>query len=178
MTELSTLHQTTDLISWSLQALLECLSPNSAPPMAEEPTLPAVAPTPAAPVTLQLQIPHSALPNAYDGAHSGRERFLQSCLIYIHLSRDTFDSDILKIAWVLLYMKTGCASTYALQAFCCSRGVGSFPNWAAFEKDFHAEFFLLDPAKMAALMLHDGKQYRQGKCTLEEYIDSFQALVK
>ncbi|KAG5349579.1 hypothetical protein C0989_002977, partial [Termitomyces sp. Mn162] len=79
---------TMDLISQSLQALLKCLSPNSTPPTAEEPALPAMAPAPAAPVTLWPQIPHPALPDAYNGAHSGGEQFLQSCLTYIHLSRD------------------------------------------------------------------------------------------
>ncbi|KAG5335559.1 hypothetical protein C0989_001011 [Termitomyces sp. Mn162] len=103
-----------NLISQSLQALLECLSPNSTPPVAEVLALPATAPTLVAPVTLWLQIPHSALPNAYNSACSGREQFLQSCLTYIYLSRDAFDSDALKIAWVLLYMKIRCASTYAL----------------------------------------------------------------
>ncbi|KAG5732574.1 hypothetical protein E4T56_gene16846 [Termitomyces sp. T112] len=58
--------QTTDLISQSPQALLECLSPNSAPPAAEEPDPLATAPTSVAPVTLQLQIPCPALPDAYD----------------------------------------------------------------------------------------------------------------
>ncbi|KAG5337129.1 hypothetical protein C0989_010593 [Termitomyces sp. Mn162] len=167
-----------DLISQSLQALLEHLSPNSAPPTAEEPTLPAMAPAPAAPLTLQPQIPCPALPDAYDGARFGGEQFLQFCLTYIHFSRDAFDSDALKIVWVLSYIKTGCASTYALQVFHHSGGMRSFLDWAAFEKDFCMEFFLLDPTKMAALMLHDREQYGQGKHTLDEYIDLFQALVK
>ncbi|KAG5350869.1 hypothetical protein C0989_008949 [Termitomyces sp. Mn162] len=40
------------------------------------------------------------------------------------------------------------------------------------------EFFLLDPAKTAALMLCDREQYGQGKHILDEYINSFQALVE
>ncbi|KAG6899886.1 hypothetical protein C0995_004762 [Termitomyces sp. Mi166 len=150
-TELSTLHQTTDFISQSLQALLERLSPNSDPPAAVEPAPPATAPAPGAPGTLRPQIPHPALPDAYNGARSGGEPFLQSCLTYIHFSRDAFDSDTLKIAWMLSYMKTEHASTYALWVFCCSG----------------------DPAKTAALMLHDWEQYGQGKRTLDEYIDLF-----
>ncbi|KAG5349146.1 hypothetical protein C0989_005609 [Termitomyces sp. Mn162] len=146
--------------------------------MAAEPALPATAPMPMALVTLQPQIPCPVLPDAYDSAHSGKKQFLQSCLTYIHLSRDAFDSDILKIAWVLSYMKTRCASTYALQVFYHPGGVGSFPNWAAFEKNFHVEFFLLDSAKTVALMLQDREQYRQGKHILDEYIDLFQTLVK
>ncbi|KAG5728483.1 hypothetical protein E4T56_gene19562 [Termitomyces sp. T112] len=150
-TELSTLQQTMDLISQSLQALLECLTPNSATPAAVEPAPPTAAPVPTVPVTLRPWIPCLALPDAYDGARS---------------------------AWVLSYMKTRHASTYALQVFRHPKGVGSFHNWAAFEKDFHVEFFPLDPAKTAALVLHDREQYGQGKRTLDEYIDSFQALVE
>ncbi|KAG5349119.1 hypothetical protein C0989_005783 [Termitomyces sp. Mn162] len=159
MTELSTLCQTINLIFQSLQALLECLNTSSAPPMAVDASPPATAPVPAALVTLQPQIPCPVLLDTYDGACSGGEQFLQSCLTYIHLSRDTVDSNALKIAWVLSYMKTGCASTYALQVFCHCGGVGSFLDWTAFEKDFHMEFFPLDPAKMAALMLCNREQY-------------------
>ncbi|KAG6863290.1 hypothetical protein C0993_012187 [Termitomyces sp. T159_Od127] len=114
----------------------------------------------------------------YDGDRTSRERFLQSCLTYIHLSGDAFDFDVLKIAWVLSYMKAGWASTYALRVLWRSRGVESFTDWAAFEKNFWAEFFPIDPAKSAALVLRNREQYGQGKRTLDEYIDSFWALVE
>ncbi|KAG6871591.1 hypothetical protein C0993_003081 [Termitomyces sp. T159_Od127] len=165
-TELSTLRQTTDHISQSLQALLECLSPCTAPPPVAEPSpaalaVPAAAPgVPAGP---WVQLPRPALPDTYDGDRTSEERFLQFCLTYIHLSRDAFDSDTLKIAWVLFYMKAGQASTYALRVLRCPGGVGSFTDWAAFEKDFRAEFFPIDPAKSAALALRNREQYGQGK---------------
>ncbi|KAG5350095.1 hypothetical protein C0989_000200 [Termitomyces sp. Mn162] len=146
--------------------------------MAAELAPPTSAPIFAAPVTFQPWIQCPVLPDTYGSTYSSREQFLQSCLTYIHLSRDTFNSNMLKIAWVLSYMKTRCASTYALQVFHHPRGVGSFPDWATFEKDFCAEFFLLDPAKTVTLMLYDREQYGQGKCTLDEYIDLFWALVK
>ncbi|KAG6892486.1 hypothetical protein C0993_003719, partial [Termitomyces sp. T159_Od127] len=73
-------------------------------------------------------------------------------------------------------MKAGRASTYALHVLQRPGGVGSFTDWAAFEKDFQAEFFPIDPAKSATLALHNREQYRQGKQTLDKYIDSFQAL--
>ncbi|KAG5335015.1 hypothetical protein C0989_002495 [Termitomyces sp. Mn162] len=98
MTKLSTLHKTTDLISQLLQALLECLPPISAPPLAAKPAPTTSAPISMALVTLWPQIPHPTLPDAYDGVHSGGECFLQFCLTYIHLSRDAFNSDMLKIA--------------------------------------------------------------------------------
>ncbi|KAG6875150.1 hypothetical protein C0993_010577, partial [Termitomyces sp. T159_Od127] len=49
---------------------------------------------------------------------------------------------------------------------------------ATFEKDFQAEFFPIDPAKSATLALCNREQYGQEKRTLDEYIDSFQALVE
>ncbi|KAG5350313.1 hypothetical protein C0989_011635 [Termitomyces sp. Mn162] len=171
--KLSTFHQTTGLISQSLQALLKCLLSTSTPPLVMKPTPTASVSISIAPVTLQLWIPHPTLPDAYNGAHSSRKHFLQSCLTYIYLSRDAFDFNVLKIAWLLSYMKVRCASTHALQVFYCPGGVESFLNWAAFEKDFQAEFFPLDPTKTAALMLHDQEQYRQGKQTLDKYINSF-----
>ncbi|KAG6881182.1 hypothetical protein C0993_002494 [Termitomyces sp. T159_Od127] len=75
-------------------------------------------------------------------------------------------------------MKARWASTYALRILWRLGGVGSFTDWAAFKKDFQAEFFSIDPAKSAALALHNREQYGQGKQTLDEYIDSFQALVE
>ncbi|KAG6872291.1 hypothetical protein C0993_002253, partial [Termitomyces sp. T159_Od127] len=50
--ELSTLHQTTDHISQSLQALLEHLPPIIAPPPVAEPSLEALAVSPIAPAAL------------------------------------------------------------------------------------------------------------------------------
>ncbi|KAG6895434.1 hypothetical protein C0992_001258 [Termitomyces sp. T32_za158] len=66
--ELSTLHQTTKTISDSLQALLKCLP---AAPAASPPSLtlalrfPAARPAP--PAQRHANIPHPALPDAYDG---------------------------------------------------------------------------------------------------------------
>ncbi|KAG6877221.1 hypothetical protein C0993_009364, partial [Termitomyces sp. T159_Od127] len=102
--KLSTLCQTTDHISQSLQALLEHLPPITTPPPVAE--LPLAAPAgplvaPAAPAGPWVQIPHLALLDTYDGDRTSGECFLQPCLTYIHLSKDAFDSDTLKIAWVL-----------------------------------------------------------------------------
>ncbi|KAG6870647.1 hypothetical protein C0993_004281, partial [Termitomyces sp. T159_Od127] len=73
-------------------------------------------------------------------------------------------------------MKAGQASTYALRVLQCLGGVGSFTDWATFEKDFWAEFFPIDPAKSTALALHNKEQYGQEKQTLDKYIDFFRAL--
>ncbi|KAG6874718.1 hypothetical protein C0993_012506 [Termitomyces sp. T159_Od127] len=155
-TKLSTLCQTTDHISQSLQALLERLPPCTAPPPMAEPSLVASAVPAAAPGASAgpwMQLPCPALLDTYNGDCTSGKHFLQFCLTYIHLSRDAFDSDVLKIAWVLFYMKAEWASTYALHILQHPGGVGSFTDWAAFEKDFQAEFFLIDPAKPAALAL-------------------------
>ncbi|KAG6898516.1 hypothetical protein C0993_006291 [Termitomyces sp. T159_Od127] len=41
-----------------------------------------------------------------------------------------------------------------------------------------AEFFPIDPAKSATLALHNREQYGRGRWMLDEYIDSFWALVE
>ncbi|KAG6875807.1 hypothetical protein C0993_007362, partial [Termitomyces sp. T159_Od127] len=139
-------------------ALLEHLPPITTPPSAAESSLAAsaVQVAPAALAGHWAQIP---------------------CLALLDI-RDAFDSDTLKIAWVLSYMKAGQASTYTLHVLQRPGGVGSFTDWATFEKDFWAEFFPIDPTKSAALALHNREQYGQGKQMLDEYINSFQALVK
>ncbi|KAG6897907.1 hypothetical protein C0993_007240 [Termitomyces sp. T159_Od127] len=93
-TELSTLCQTTNRISHSLQALLACLPPIFAPPLVAEPSSAYLAVLPVALAALagpQAQIPHLALSDMYDSDCTCREHFLQFCLTYIHLSRDAFD---------------------------------------------------------------------------------------
>ncbi|KAG6896582.1 hypothetical protein C0993_008245 [Termitomyces sp. T159_Od127] len=165
MTKLSTLCQTTDHISQFLQALLERLLPCTAPPPVAEPSLAAPAVSAAAPGVLAgpwVQLP-LALSDTYNGDHTSGEHFLQSCLTYIHLSGDAFDSDVLKIAWMLSYMKARRASTYILHILWRPRGVESFTDWAAFERNLQAEFFPIDPAKFAALALRNREQYGQGK---------------
>ncbi|KAG6876308.1 hypothetical protein C0993_004128 [Termitomyces sp. T159_Od127] len=51
--------------------------------------------------------------------------------------------------------------------------VESFTDWAALEKDFQAEFFPINPAKSAALVLHNKEQYEQRKRTFNKHIGSF-----
>ncbi|KNZ77052.1 hypothetical protein J132_07465 [Termitomyces sp. J132] len=135
MAELTGLRQTTEAVSLSLQALLECLplaptTPTTPPAGAEQfvsaPSSGFLAPAAAEQFVsasgLGLPAPHSklpcpALPDVYDGDHKAGECFFQSCITYIQLSSEAFTSDALKIASVLSYMKAGQASTYALRIF-------------------------------------------------------------
>ncbi|KAG5348530.1 hypothetical protein C0989_010123, partial [Termitomyces sp. Mn162] len=130
--ELTGLHQTTEAVSLSLQALLECLplaptTPLMPPADAEQfvsaPSsgllAPAAAEQFASASGLGLSAPCSklpcpALPDVYNGDCKAGEHFLQSCITYIQLSGEAFTLDALKITWVLSYMKAGQASTYAL----------------------------------------------------------------
>ena len=47
-----------------------------------------------------------------------------------------------------------------------------------FEQGFQDKFFPQNPAKTATLVLRDRNQYRQGKRSLDKYINSFCALVE
>ncbi|KAG5349678.1 hypothetical protein C0989_002411, partial [Termitomyces sp. Mn162] len=125
MAELTGLHQTTEAVSLSLQALLEHLplaptTPLMPPADAEQfvsaPSSGLLAPAAAeqfasasglglsAPCS---KLPHPALPDVYNGDCKAGECFFQSCITYIQLSGEAFTSDALKIAWVLSYMKAG-----------------------------------------------------------------------
>ncbi|KAG6894649.1 hypothetical protein C0992_005246 [Termitomyces sp. T32_za158] len=75
-------------------------------------------------------------------------------------------------------MKSERAATYAMRVFQCPRGVTGFADWAAFEQEFRDKFFPQNPAKTAALALRDKDQYRQGKRSLDNYINSFRALME
>ena len=75
-----------------------------------------------------MKIPCPTLSDAYNRSCATSEHFLQSCITYIQLIGDTFASDTVKIIWVLSYMKTGHALTYALQVFWHPGRVNSFIN--------------------------------------------------
>ncbi|KAG5719743.1 hypothetical protein E4T56_gene18558 [Termitomyces sp. T112] len=123
MAELTGLHQTTEAVSLSLQALLECLPLAPTTPLmpltdaewfVSAPSsgflAPAAAEWFASASGLGLLAPHSklpcsALPDVYNGDCKAGEHFLQSCITYIQLSSEAFILDALKIAWVLSYMK-------------------------------------------------------------------------
>ncbi|KAG5729769.1 hypothetical protein E4T56_gene905 [Termitomyces sp. T112] len=107
-TELSGLCQTTEAVSLSLQALLECLPlaptlppgpPAAAARFSSAPSLEVLAP--------HSKLPHSVLPDIFDGDHRVGKCFLQSCITYIQLSSEAFASDALEITWVLSSMKAG-----------------------------------------------------------------------
>ncbi|KAG5350578.1 hypothetical protein C0989_010323 [Termitomyces sp. Mn162] len=99
--------QTTEAVSLSLQALLEHLLLAPTPP----PGPPAAAARfPSAP-SLKVLAPRSKLPcpmlsDVFDGDQRVGKHFLQFCITYTKLSSEAFASDVLKIAWVLSYMKT------------------------------------------------------------------------
>ncbi|KAG5350253.1 hypothetical protein C0989_011900 [Termitomyces sp. Mn162] len=106
--KLTGLHQTTEAVSLSLQALLKHLPLACTPP----PGPPAAAARFSSAPSLEVSAPCSklscpALSDVFDGDHRVGEHFLQSCITYIQLSSEVFASDTLKIAWVLSYMKAG-----------------------------------------------------------------------
>ncbi|KAG5349915.1 hypothetical protein C0989_001289, partial [Termitomyces sp. Mn162] len=104
--EITELHQTTEAVSLSLQALLECLPLTPTPPT--PPTPPpgpsaaaarfSSAPSSEVPAS-HFKLPCFALPDIFDRGCRVGEHFLQSCITYIQLSGEAFPSDALKIAF-------------------------------------------------------------------------------
>ena len=83
-TKLARLHQATDTISHSLQALLECL-PLTPTLLQTPPVRAATPPVPCfgASLPVHANIPCPALPDTFNGDQAIGEHFLQSCITYI-----------------------------------------------------------------------------------------------
>ncbi|KAG5334849.1 hypothetical protein C0989_002789 [Termitomyces sp. Mn162] len=98
-TELTGLHQTTEAVSLSLQALLEhltlTLTPPHGPPAAAGRFSSGSRSEGLAPSS---KLPHTAFPDIFDEGCKVGEHFLQSCITFIQLSGEAFASDTLKIA--------------------------------------------------------------------------------
>ncbi|KAG5716918.1 hypothetical protein E4T56_gene8518 [Termitomyces sp. T112] len=143
MAKLTGLHQTTEAVSLSLQALLEHLPLAPTTPLmpsadaerfVSAPSSGLLAPAAAeqfasasglglsAPCS---KLPHPALPDVYNGDCKAGERFLQSYITYIQPSGEAFTSDALKIAWVFSYMKAAKVSARNTLPSTCPR----IPAW-------------------------------------------------
>jgi len=109
--------------------------------------------------------------------HNGRA-FLNSCSLYIHLAPEQFQDEQERILWALTFFKGGCAAKWSENVFCQEVDTSIFPiqTWGEFEQQFQLHFF---PANTEADAINalKGTSYYQGNRTVDDYLDSFQALV-
>jgi len=109
--------------------------------------------------------------------HNGHA-FLNSCSLYIHLALEQFHNKQKKILWALTFFKGGRTAKWSENIFRQEADTGVFPiqTWGDFEQQFRLHFF---PVNAEADMINtlEGTFYHQGNRTVDDYLDSFQALV-
>jgi len=147
--------------------------PNTPPPPVPSPL---VSPPPALPVR-QTRPKLSCPPDFNRERHNGCA-FLNSCSLYICLAPEQFHDKQERILWALTFFKGGRATKWSENVFRQEVDTGVFPiqTWGDFEQQFQLHFF---PANVEADTINalEGTSYHQGNQTVDDYLDSFQALV-
>jgi hypothetical protein len=165
---------TNDMFS-AIQASIAALTAaQSTPKCAKLPETPKTTPV-ATPAKNRLR---PGLPSDFDGNRAKGCDFLKSCLLYMSLCSGDFVDDQAKILWVLSYMKSGRASDFAsdLVEYTETNGRDYYADWPAFHIAF-IENFLPTNESTAAILCLESDCFYQGKCTVDEYLNEFKALV-
>jgi len=122
--------------------------------------------------------PKLSCPPDFNGEHHNGCAFLNSCSLYIHLAPEQFYDEQERILWALTFFKGGRATKWSENVFRQEVDTGVFPiqTWGDFEQQFRLHFF---PANVEADTINslEGTSYHQGNQTVDDYLDSFQALV-
>ena len=134
-------------------------------------------PNPTTPAPTRSRI-KPGVPQDFDGSREKGRAFWNSCKIYTKLCASEFADDQAKIQWVLSYMKSGRASSFADKTLRYEDRMGQdrFTNWKEFRDAFVAQFCPLDEATTARLRL-EGIRYFQGRRSVEDYVDEFEELI-
>ena len=153
------------------------------------PLPPAVPNTPPPPVPSSLVSPPPALPVQWTcpklscppdfnrECHNGCV-FLNSCSFYIYLVLEQFHDKQERILWALTFFKGDRAAKWSENVFRQEANTGVFPiqTWGDFEQQFRLHFFPAN-AEADAINTLEGTSYHQGNRIVDNYLDSFQALV-
>jgi len=122
--------------------------------------------------------PKLSCPPDFNREHYNGRAFLNSCSLYIHLALEQFQDEQERILWALMFFKGGRVAKWSENVFRQEANTGVFPiqTWGEFEQQFRLHFFPVN-AKANAINTLEGTSYHQGNCVVDDYLDSFQALV-
>jgi len=122
--------------------------------------------------------PKLSYPLDFNREHHNGCAFLNSCSLYICLALEQFHDKQERILWALTFFKGGCAAKWSENVFHQEVDTGVFPiqTWGDFEQQFWLHFF---PTNTEADVINalEGTSYHQGSQMVDDYLDSFQALV-
>ena len=131
----------------ALQAQMTALQQQLAQLQAPPPPPPAPAPPP--------PIPEAAKPQDFDGRSETLERFIHQCSLFLDLDNYT---DRAKITFVLSYMKSGSALTWAEQKLAEYAATNWVQTWAPFLAELRTSFGDVDRTKSARIRIFEIKQ--------------------
>lgn len=149
-------------------------APQNAPTTPAPPSTPPTSST-----TSQSHKPAKpAVPFAFNGDRTLGKAFLAACYRYIASVPSQFPSDHHKINWVLSYMSVDQAALWATdQTYALIDGTTSLKTWSDFEIAFKERFTVPDDDAIARNILNS-TSYHQNNRSLDQYIDSFDSLLK
>ncbi|KAI5121897.1 hypothetical protein M0805_001101 [Coniferiporia weirii] len=125
-----------------------------------------------------------AKPNEFDGTREYARRFLSSCKTYLRVNKHIYDTDELKINFVLSFMQTRTAGDWAInrESLASAYNVDAKGNklstivgygtWDDFVKDFKSTFITTDDTNEAQQALIKLKQTG----TADDFNNQFQSL--
>ncbi|KAI5115896.1 hypothetical protein M0805_006764 [Coniferiporia weirii] len=125
-----------------------------------------------------------AKPNEFDGTREYARRFLSSCETYLRVNKHIYDTDELKINFVLSFMQTRTAGDWAInrESLASAYNVDAKGNklstivgygtWDDFVKDFKSTFITTDDTNEAQQALIKLKQLG----TADDFNNQFQSL--
>ncbi|KAI5116009.1 hypothetical protein M0805_001104 [Coniferiporia weirii] len=125
-----------------------------------------------------------AKPNEFDGTREYAQRFLSSCETYLRVNKHIYNTDELKINFVLSFMQTQTAGDWAInrESLASAYNVDSKGNklttiigygtWSDFVKDFKTTFITTDDTNEAQQALIKLKQTG----TADDFNNQFQSL--
>jgi len=147
--------------------------PNTPPPPIPSPP---VSPSPAP--SVQRTCPKLSCPPDFNGEHHNGRAFFNSCSLYIRLAPEQFRDEQERILWALTFFKGERAAKWSENVFRQEADTGIFPiqTWGEFERQFQLHFFPVN-AEADTINTLEGTSYHQGNWMVDDYLDSFQALV-
>ncbi|KAI5114932.1 hypothetical protein M0805_004199 [Coniferiporia weirii] len=141
-------------------------------------------PPPLPPMTTTAKEINLAKPNKFDGTREYAHRFLSSCETYLCVNKHIYDTDKLKINFVLSFMQTRTARDWAInhESLASAYNIDAKGNklttivgygtWDDFMKDFKSTFITTDDTNEAQQALIKLKQTG----TADDFNNQFQSL--
>jgi len=174
------INSTLAALTMQLQQLTQLVANPPPPAIPNTPLPPVPSPSVSLPPTLPVQWtrPKLSCPLDFNGEHHNGRAFLNSCSLYIRLAPEQFHDEQERILWALTFFKGGRAAKWSKNVFRQEADTSVFPiqTWGDFEQQFQLHFF---PANVEADAMNalEGTSYHQGNRTVDDYLNSFQALV-